>query len=133
MSKIAYEITNTTTPTSVTITAASHHHFKTTNETVREENNPHLELFRQYRRIALGMATNFFQPRHSTICTVVHDLHHRIQKNKIVPLPRYTKKKVSVGYVADLAIDNHLRENSPYINEARKSEIRTLSAYQRES
>jgi len=59
MSKIAYEITNTITPTSATIAAASHHHFETTNETEREENTPHLELFIQYRHIALGVATKF--------------------------------------------------------------------------
>jgi hypothetical protein len=44
MSKIAYEITDTTTPISATI-AASHHHFETTNETVRDENIRRLELF----------------------------------------------------------------------------------------
>jgi len=59
MSKTAYEITDTTTPTSVTTAASSHHHFKTTNETVRGENTPRLGLFIWYRRIALGMSTKF--------------------------------------------------------------------------
>jgi len=59
MSKMTYEITDTTTPTSATIAATSHHHLETTNEKVRDENTPRLELFIQYRRIALGMATKF--------------------------------------------------------------------------
>jgi len=92
MSKMAYEITDTTTPTSATTGAAGHHHLETTNETLREEKYPSLGVIYTVQTHCTGNGNKIFEPRHSTICTAVHDLHQRIHKNKIVPLPRHTKK-----------------------------------------
>jgi len=119
MSKMTYEITDTTTPTSATTAAASHHHLETTNEKVREENTPRLMLFIRYRRTALRMATRF-SSRDTPLFALRYTTYTKeYRRTKSFHSPDIQKETVSLGYVADLAIDNHLRQNSPYINEAR--------------